>query len=113
MVESFGQFDFLGNEATLAQDQRGIRLGDGQAIELMPQLIAAVSSIGPEAIFAATQTFRKLLSVEQGQPIDQVTQAGIVPRFVQLLREVSQPTLQFEAARVLTNIRAGTADQTR
>merc|ERR1719436_1773542 len=87
--------------------------GNAHVLAQMPNMVHALTSDDPEAVFNATQQFRKLLSIEQNPPIAEVINAGILPRFVQLLREVSRPSLQFEAAWVLTNIASGTAEQTR
>jgi len=99
---------------------KGMNQADGsstaakpQVLEQMPGMVQAVMSEDPEAVFNATQQFRKLLSIEQNPPIAEVINAGIVPRFVALLKEVSRPDVQFESAWVLTNIASGTADQTR
>merc|ERR1719424_744369 len=81
--------------------------------EQIPMLSQALMSDDPQNQFNSTQQFRKLLSIEQNPPIQEVIGAGVVPRFVQFLKEVSRPDLQFEAAWVLTNIASGTADQTR
>ncbi|CAK9107134.1 unnamed protein product [Durusdinium trenchii] len=81
--------------------------------EQIPALSQALMSDDPQAQFSATQQFRKLLSIEQNPPISEVINAGVVPRFVQFLKEINRPDLQFEAAWVLTNIASGNADQTR
>jgi len=76
-------------------------------------LSKAVQSDNQQEQFQATQQLRKLLSVEQSPPIQEVIGTGVVPRLVELLKDISRPELQFEAEWVLTNIASGTADQTR
>jgi len=83
------------------------------SIEQMQALGQAVMSDDPVAQFNATQQFRKFLSIEHSPPIQEVIAAGLVPRFVQFLKEINRTDLQFEAAWVLTNIASGTAEQTR
>lgn len=76
-------------------------------------LSLAVVSENPQEQFQATQQLRKLLSVEHNPPIQEVIGTGVVPKLVELLKDISRPELQFEAEWVLTNIASGSADQTR
>merc|ERR1712232_1492143 len=80
-----------------------------QIVELSQMLL----SPDPQDRFSATQEFRKLLSIEQDPPIQEVIAAGVVPKFVEFLTDISRPDQQFEAAWVLTNIASGTAEQTK
>eukprot|EP01067_Filipodium_phascolosomae_P008864 Filipodium_phascolosomae@DN7792_c0_g1_i1.p1 len=79
----------------------------------MKQLVADVMHHNPDIQLRATQKFRKILSIETSPPIASVIETGVVPRFVQFLKDFTRPELQFEAAWALTNIASGTAQQTQ
>lgn len=58
------------------------------------EMITDLYSANEEEQLRAIQKFRKLLSKDPNPPIDDVIQAGIVPRFVEFLQNNSNTMLQ-------------------
>ncbi|CAD8136216.1 unnamed protein product [Paramecium pentaurelia] len=56
---------------------------------------------------------RKMLSVESGAPIQQVIDANLVPKLIEIIQKEQIPQLVLEAAWALTNVASGTTQQTQ
>ncbi|KAF5745900.1 Importin alpha ALPHA AIMP ALPHA isoform 1 [Tripterygium wilfordii] len=105
-------------EGLLGQQQLPSSLADSASatvkkLESLQVNVADIWSEDNNTQLEATTYFRKILSIERSPPINEVIQAGVVPRFVQFLAKNDLPKLQFEAAWALTNIASGTSLNTR
>ncbi|KAK7194229.1 importin alpha [Novymonas esmeraldas] len=82
-------------------------------LQLLPSLVnMCMHGQTDREIFQGTLLIRKILSVERDPPYDAVTSSGVVPHLVGLLQRADYPELQFESAWALTNIAAGTSENT-
>lgn len=59
-----------------------------------------------------TTEIRKILSVEESPQIQKVIDIGLIPIFIEFLKNGQKAQLQFEAAWILTNVASGTSEQT-
>ncbi|XP_006024011.1 importin subunit alpha-8 [Alligator sinensis] len=86
---------------------------DASAQLSLEEIIEGVNAKSLEIQLKATQAARRMLSRHRNPPLNQIIEAGIIPRLVEFLSRNDNITLQFEAAWALTNIASGTSDQTR
>ncbi|KAH9605948.1 hypothetical protein KSS87_012923 [Heliosperma pusillum] len=107
------EFKVFLNGKTLINRLCGTLCQEEASLESLPNLVAGVYSDNNQMQLEATMQFRKLLSIERSPPIEEVIQAGVVPRFVEFLQREDFPQLQFEAAWALTNIASGTSENTK
>ncbi|KAA8494268.1 Importin subunit alpha-1 [Porphyridium purpureum] len=82
-------------------------------LERLPEMAAGILSDDTSKHYPYTMEIRKLLSIEQNPPIDEVINAGVVRRLVEFLTWDHALDLQFEAAWALTNIASGTSKHTQ
>lgn len=78
-------------------------------VEDLPRLVEMIHSQDTQTKLFACIGIRKLLSIENGPPIQPVIDANLIRLFIELLSH-EIPKFQFEAAWCLTNIASGKTD---
>jgi importin subunit alpha-1 len=76
-------------------------------LRLLPVFVQMTQSEDPQVMFHGVLMIRKLLSVNDNPPIQEVVDAQVVPFLVQLLRRDDWEELQFEAAWAVSNVASG------
>ncbi|EZG76056.1 importin subunit alpha [Gregarina niphandrodes] len=91
----------------------GVVSQEASSVTSIPvEVCEALASDDRDRQCEAAKEIRHMLSLHSNPPIQPVIDAGLVPRFMELLRMDSRPDVQFEAAWALTNIASGDSAQT-
>ncbi|XP_069171373.1 importin subunit alpha-1-like [Procambarus clarkii] len=102
-----------GSQASTDTDGEDNGLEDLQYTQAtLEEIVKGIGSSNHERCLKNTIRARKLLSKEDGPPIEEFLQAGILPPLISLLQQEDDSNLQFEATWALTNLAAGNSDQT-
>lgn len=118
-AEDQEDLEMLGGGAPVAANPEDVWSYDAKStpasvpLQLLPTLVnMCMHGQSDREVFQGTLLIRKILSVEKDPPYDAVTSSGVVPHLVNLLQRSDYPQLQFESAWALTNIAAGTSENT-
>lgn len=82
------------------------------ALQEVPQLKQLLQSNSIKEVITTAIKFRKLLSLQDSPPIQQVIDSGVVPRMLELIKK-GNIQLQFELAWAVTNLASGKSEQTQ
>jgi len=113
--------EFISKRRTITQTETVEDLADASSSEnfadpgdaLTPQTLDELRSTDLNIIIESARRLRKCLSKEPDPPFDEVIEAGIIPRLVELLDFHHAPLIQFEVAWILTNISSSITEHTR
>jgi len=102
------------DEAGMQQEQQQLQQQGGSVggstssqLRELPMRTTELMSDQIELQHSGIVYFRKILSIAKNPPVDQVIQAGAVPRIISFLDLAVDPELQFEATWCVTNIACG------
>lgn len=98
---------------TASSDDHRREVSDPLLRQNIASLVRDIWSNDGQKQLEATRKFRKILSLEENPPIEDVVRQGIVPRFVEFCRRSDCPELQFESLWAITNIASGTSEHAR
>ncbi|KAG7399218.1 Importin alpha subunit (Karyopherin alpha subunit) (Serine-rich RNA polymerase I suppressor protein) [Phytophthora boehmeriae] len=85
---------------------------NGVSVSDLPKIAAMIQSMDVLEQANAVSKLRRLLSLENNPPIQEVINLGVVPLLVEFLGKHDRPDIQFESAWALTNIASGTTAHT-
>jgi len=108
----------IGLDKKAVINDRDVKINEEQKLDVqervknLPDILAGINSLDLRLHLEKVIEVRKMLSVPKNPPIQEIIDAGIVPKLIWFLASNENPRLQFEAAWALTNIASGTTEHT-